>query len=573
MRKLIAVLLTAVLLVSTLAVLPVSAASTTYDGTTADTAGLNTIFISEIGSAMYYHRYGTNAGTYRKSMNFIELFNNGAGDVELDAISLLQAVEIDTVPKDASSPYLQAKRVGTEDRPLWREWRDAYRFISKMDIKSGKIIEDAEALKYGGLFTDGDPSTPNTIDNDRTFNMLTNEGVDMTFSDGDNVVIWMVNAQTITWMNWLDAQMPQFDPRAEFVTSYYGVDADPDDYKIVMVWAYSDYTVEDASVLADNMFTLDNVPNYNDDSKNYILGVADSDWALNIDRAYTAATQSAEASISDKLYSMTVMGTKVPRYTGTRVSDVSATFAPANTTPHIANAYARLLDECADIFFNYFDAGYVESFRETGTINWTDCNPTPGAMPDWQWAMVDPDNAKAPDTLKTDGAKDAGKVQAAIDAYIAALGYVDDGVPGREEPDLDYEFVEREDLIDKFYPSQDETETVDEAAVQALAEQATALFALVSGNAPISQIYRAIVELGVAYEEMNSVTQDAVSEEVFEAVEAAMTAYNQRADKANEALGSSVKQAFAPIRQMVDCISGFWYAFKEFFAARGGNWR
>ena len=466
MRKIIAVLLTVLMLASVLAAFPASAAeATTYDGTTATTAGLNTIFISEIGRYMYYHRYGTAEGKYGNAMSFVELYNNGTADVELDNISLVQGVEIDTVPKNAADPYLYEKKVGGQDRPLWREWRDSYRFISKMDLKSGKIIEDAEALKYGGVFTDADTTTPNVIDNDRIFNALTNEGIDMTFTSGDNVAIWFINQQTINWMKWCDEQIQGFNPRKEFVTNYYGVDAAANyqNYKILMVWAWSDYTVDDASVLADNMFTFDNVPDQTDTTKNFILGVADSTWNINVDQAYTPASQSnPTASINEKLYSMTVMGTRVPKYTGKKMTDVASVFAPANTTPYVVNAREKLLNTNAVDKADYFAAGYVESYREVGAVNWTDAKATPGMMPAWQWAMIDADHAKAPDSLKTEGAKDATKVKAAIDAYIQECGLVDDGVnAGRDESGINTDYTDlgpsQEELRDIFNKKKDTT--------------------------------------------------------------------------------------------------------------------
>ncbi len=457
MRKVIAVILTVLMLMSMLAAFPVSAATNkTYDGTTAETEGLSTIFISEIGRQMYYHRYGTNAGSNSNSMNFIELYNNGAGDVALDSLSLLQAVEIETVPTNAADPYL-AERVNGS--PLWKEWRDMYRFIAKMDIKSGKIIDDENALKYSGAFTDNDLSTPNVIDDDNTYARLTNAGVDMTLSNGENAVIWLINQATLTWMRWADNNIRDFDPRAEFVTSYYGSDADPDDYTIVMVWAYSDFTPEDGTVLADYMFSFDNVPARTDTNKNYILGVAKNTWNLATDAAYNKNTK----TINTDLYSMTVMGARVPQYTGTNVSDVASVFAPANTTPYIENALQKFMNANATPYADYFAASYVTSYRETGTINWTDDTPTPGSMPDWQWAMVDPANAPE-GKFMTDGAVDATKVQAAIDAYIAELKYVDDGADtGRDEEDMDrnYNFETQEEIKNRFQNKKDNNTTDD----------------------------------------------------------------------------------------------------------------
>lgn len=473
MRKIIAVLLTVLMLASVLAALPASAAAaTTYDGTTATTAGLNKIFISEIGRYMNYDKANKNA------MSFVELYNNGDADLNLVNISLLLGVQMEELPSAiADIMYTQSKKIDGQDRFLWSEWRDAYRFISKMDLKPGKIMEDAEALKYkdqekNALFTDSDPSTPDVIDGDATFDKLTNAGIDMTFSSGDNVAIWLITQETIKWMKWAIADevdelgnktgnknINDFDPRKEFVIKYYGSEAAANyqDYKIIMVAAWSDYTAGDA--VADDMFTFDNIPGYNDDSKNFILGVADSTWNINVDQACTPAVGGATtASLNEKLYSMAVMGTRIPKYTGTQVTDVSTVLVPANTVPYVANAYEKFMNANAVDVADYFAAGYVESYREAAVINWTDVKPTPGKMPDWQWAILNPDHAKAPETLKTEGAKDATKVNAAIDAYVLSFGYNDDTAnAGRDESNIthNYDFVDQDELRDRFTKKKD----------------------------------------------------------------------------------------------------------------------
>ncbi len=486
MRKIIAVLLTVLMLASVLAAFPASAAeATTYDGTTATTAGLNKIFISEIGSQMYYHMggEGTSAeGEHLNSMNFVELFNNSADDVQLDSISLLQAVQIPRAPTNASDPYLQTRKVGMTERELWREWRDNYRFISKMDLKSGKIIEDADALKYN-VFVDSDTGT-SALD-DRIFNMLTNDGIDMTFSSGDNVAVWFITKETVDWMQKMDNDTANFNPRKQFVTSYYGTQAAENyqNYKIIMVWAWDDFTVEDSKIAAD-MFTFNNIPT--DESKNFILGVAANTWDLNVDQAYVSPS-----TINDELYSMTVMGKSVPKYPGKAGADSSAVFAPANTAPFFANAFEKFMDPSntnAGQHADYFAAGYVQSYRETGAINWTDANPTPGMMPDWQWAAVNPDHAKAPATLKTEGVKDAAKVQAALDAYVEACGYKEDGTnAGRDESNINTDYSDlgptQEELKDRFNNKKKDTVEEDDKSPVVLIIIIVAAVLVVAGGA------------------------------------------------------------------------------------------
>ncbi len=454
MRKLLALLLSVLMLASLLAAIPAFAATATYDGTTRNDA--TKLVITEIGADMTYYRNGnaTVSGLSTiGSMDFIEIYNNGAGSIELDSLSLLLGVEIDKVPTDAQSPYIQ-HRV-SEDYPLWKEWRDHYRFISEIEIKDDVLIDATTAGQYTAL--------PNNI----YTKYLTNAGEDMTLADGETAVIWLITAKTVEWLVWADANVTDFDPKTEFLRSYYGGAVDPDDYKVVMVWAYSDGTVDDPFVLADDMFNFENAPSVSgldgtsDLDWTYIIGVANDTWNVGSDAAYNETTQARNVN----LYCMSMLGARVPGYV--RQSGYTATYAPAAAIPYIQNAYNKLLNSNATDYTDYLDAGLIESYREAGVINWVS-DPTPGQMPVWQWAIVDPDDAKAPDSLKTEGVKDATKVAAAIHAYVEELNYVDDGAnAGRDETGIDreYNFESQEDIKNRFNNKKKKDDTTEEGGL------------------------------------------------------------------------------------------------------------
>ena len=445
MRKIIAVVLTVLMLASALAVLPASAAATTYDGTTKTTEGLNKIMITEIATKATYHPNGAaesqDATVF--PLNFMELYNNQAGDVTLSNLSILQAVSFDSEPSDETNPYLQNSNNAGER--LWRIWAESRKFVSKIDIKAGAIVDEATA-KASMAFEDANPATP-ALDN-RVYAMLTNEGQDATISNGENVVLWFIDAATVTWLTEMDGSSLNFNAREAFIKSFYGMNANVADYTVLMVWAHSQYTYNDATKVATDMFLL-TAPDKTSEC-GYVYAVANNDWDIENDVAYSAA-----AGINDDIYNMVVLDKKVPRYDYMATVDMAATFGLPTIKPYIANAYEALTEINPTEFSDAFAAGLVQSYREGASLDWA-AKATPGTMPAWQWAMVAPE---AYDGFKTEGALDAAKVTAAINAYITERKLVDNSTGREENDDRDYNFISQEELKEQFYNSNKKTNT------------------------------------------------------------------------------------------------------------------
>ena len=448
MRKIIAVALAVLMLVSVLAALPVFAAEETYDGTTKETAGLNQIFISEISAKTSYRPNATTDKTlflHQNAFNFIELYNNSNNSFDLTTLSLLRAVRyVSDEPVSEVDPYLEYCNIpGIRYYELWKEY---YKFASKIDIKSGKIVDDA-VVDSMGVFEDG--ATDEVY---QTF--FTNEGKNTTLASGKTAVIWFIGAETYDWMKETKMEIEEanaeldeadrvtFNPTEYFIKSFYGAEANVADYTVLMVWAWSDndFTKTKATPATD-MFVLETMPDKDDSYRDFIFGIAQNTWDLENDVAYDE-----EAGTNNKLYSMTVVGKADPNYNGTYTANMSATFAPSTTVPHVANAReAFVASGTPEVYTDYFDAGLAQSYRETGAINWV-CDPTPGTLPAWQIAMIDPNTANA---------------QATIDAYIKELGYVDDGTKtGQDESGIDreYNFQLQEDLKNQFYNNNKKTQ-------------------------------------------------------------------------------------------------------------------
>ncbi len=437
MRKIVAVVLAVLMLASVLAMLPASAAAATYDGTTKTTAGLNKIMITEIAPKATYHPNGVaeSQDDEKFPLNFIEIYNNNAGDVQLNALSILKGVHYPIEPDDITNAYMEGE--------LWARWEYDKKFVSKVDIKAGMIVDDATA-KLTGAFEDNDATDPAL--NNRVYAMLTNEGQDMTFSNGENVVLWFVDATTVEWMNTTSKTTQGFNPREAFVKSFYGASASAADYTILMVWAYSDYKLSDVTKLADDMFML-SAPNAKMKDCDYIYGIADNTWALASDKAYTEV--SGEKVLNEKLYNTARLGYTVPRYNGFSIKDLTVTFGLPALKPYIANAYEAFTEINPTTFNDAFAAGLVTSFKESASI---DCaaKATPGTMPAWQWAMVSPETYEG---FKTNGAFDNSKLEAAVNAYIVELKLIDNSTGRPEDDNRNYNFQTQEELKNQFYNS------------------------------------------------------------------------------------------------------------------------
>ncbi|MBE6604986.1 MAG: hypothetical protein E7639_04705 [Ruminococcaceae bacterium] len=458
MRKIIAVLLTVLMIASVLAALPASAA--TYDGSTKTDAP--SLFISEIAAYTHTMEYvdDQKQGTNTHALDFMEIYNNGSASVDLSTISILRAVDFAS-PADDESPYAKLHPFLTKRYDeLWV--RDK-KFIAKVDIPTGKIIGDSLADMYGA-FTDADGDISNGITNDVVFDFLTNSGVSTTLESGKNAIIWFINEKTVAWMRAKSSADFSFNPRNAFLKEFYPNMAASEyaNYPIIMVWGWGDTFIYDDTTNgiisgdpANNMFTLTNMPAHNEKEYSYMFALAQKSWNLEDDAAIVSG------ALNSKIYSLTRFGAffdtedefkneSLNDYSGAK-SDAPAVFTVANKTPYVPNAYDKFLDEGAAQPTDYCAAGIVGSYMETGIINWSAGETTPGTMPVWQWAMLDPGHANAPDALKTSGAVDNAKVQAVIDAYIQNLGYVDDGSTGREETNKGpIEFESQESIANRF---------------------------------------------------------------------------------------------------------------------------
>ena len=353
MRKIMTVVLAVLMLVSAFATIPASAAApTTDDWTTKETAGLNKIVITEIAPKATYHPNGQEESQDKKKfpMNFMELYNNGAGDINLAELSLLKGVNLPKVPGN-TDPYYES----ATGEKIWNKWKDEKKFISKMDLKAEAIVENV----------------PSSVDSS-VANFLSNITQDKTFSNGETVVLWFITPDTIEWMTNAVASNNTFSPRDAFVKSFYGPNASTEGYTILMVWAWNE--LDSNGSIANDMFVL-SAPSTED--RDYVFGIAPNTWDLANDAVYTqeknADNKVTNVTINESIYTWAVLGVNVPRYDKMPNHDKTATFGVPTIKPYIAHKYEELtpsFDPNRTEFSDGVEAGLVKSYRESSVIDW-----------------------------------------------------------------------------------------------------------------------------------------------------------------------------------------------------------
>ena len=426
MRKIIAALLAVLMLASVLAMLPASAEI--YDGTEATTAGLHQLIITEI--SQYSHEKANldpenPEDSYKNvsSTGFIEVFNNTGDTVEFDTLSLLRALNFVEEIKDDYDPMY----------PYNWTWSLEKKFMQKMDIKKGNIISDADRTEYySTLF--GDTTKDNTI-----FGQLSNSDADLDVANGKAAIIWFVNEASVNWMK--NEFSGTFNARELFVKRFYGEQANAADYNIIMVWADSNWQLDDDTLINPDMFTWD-IPAANDYDRSVVIALADNTWDL--------ANDSCNGAVNSKIKSIVTIGNLVADY-ASATSNTSAVFASANTKPLLKNKKNAFIGNTTS-YNDYVAAGLAMSYAEVGAVLWGTAQ-TPGKLTDWQYAMM-ADVLTAvtfPDTVNT-----PAKQTAVMDAFYIAekLGDIE---AGEDEEHQGHNYKDRAD-IDIFGGSNDDDE-------------------------------------------------------------------------------------------------------------------
>ena len=417
MRKIFAVLLAALMLVSVVAAFPVSAA--TYDNSTATTPNMNKFIITEIAADAV-------TTAYKKSgkMNYIEIYNNSGATKNVYELAL-------TLAPDYSSKPNEEKMLEDVYAPKWNLWRNEYKFLTKQSLKPGVIwsAEDkaADAISASiGTLTDLQMSNPDT----------------MTFDDGEVVVVWFIQAETLELLNAVKDNTTGFNALKYFKQ----VNNLPDDAKVVMAWAYSNvyvYGMKLGEITTDS-FPLPKVSFSVSESNNmsFMYGVVES--TFDVSEAVVDGS-----NWNSKVYSLAPYGFQNEKTFQKTAQNKAAVYAFASAVPAVYNAFEKQLNPNNTGYTDYVVADISDSYREAGMIQ-CDAAMTPGTLPDWQWAMIAPTHAKAPASIKGEGAAEAVITAYALTVYPDLSD--DDIEDERQEiEDIVPQPPTREELLEQFY--------------------------------------------------------------------------------------------------------------------------
>ena len=422
MRKLLAVLLAAIMLVGALAVLPVGAeeatpAKSTFDGTTSDET--MDLIITEImvdsATGVPQVDESSNATLYPDAFDYIEIYNAGNSAVNLYEYQLLMA-QGTGFTKDLKG-----------------------KFSSRVDLAGGSPFNSADTAgaKYNHYDGFNNPTTA-------------------VLHPGQFAVIWFYTYDTSRLSSYYgDSEQVNLD----YFKEHYGMASDS------LVIAVCGETNMGTS------FKLEN---------NAVYALAYDSFDFSKSAVTNAFSDSASLSEDIVCMAQLVRG-KAPfsEYAKNVAADIvwSANYVPANLTPDFENAnnkYAAEEGETPKVYADYVqELGHSMSYRSVAAAA-TSAAPTPGKMPAWQWAYVGADkleesagNNAAMEKLvsdwkdntaikkdnalnTTDQNGESAWISAAINAYITAIqqNIDNDGRADSTEQKIDYSknFVDRAEL-------------------------------------------------------------------------------------------------------------------------------
>lgn len=351
MRKLLAVLLAAIMLVGVLAALPASAETTGtpgvsgFDGTTA--ADTPDLLITEV-----LVNSKTNDPTLNDQMregdvatwfspdafDFIEIYNAGSEQVDLYSYSIARS-------KDSSFFKATSETVG----------------------------QFTKVMQLGEWPLQGHPDAPGAAFNSQ-YDAITNpEPNDAWLMPGQFAVIWFYGTGT------MELTAKKGGPVSiEDFKKHYGM---PEDTIVIAVPG-----------IASDGDSFDLAPNYTyalvKDGFNKADRVASGPWG----DSPTMTDSGRENVVCMFDY---ILRNAVGIYSDANMDDMSAYYVPASCKPEVLNAVnwkGCVTDEekAAYVELNdYVEAEFTHTYRSSAILSYANV-PSPGTMPAWQWAYVDP---------------------------------------------------------------------------------------------------------------------------------------------------------------------------------------
>ncbi len=378
MRKFLAALLAVMMIAGVFAALPLSAedaaATTTIatiDGTESDET-FRDLIITEIlinsksGTDRDDQTSGESAAVFASpdAMDYIEVYNAGSKPVNIYDYCIL------------SAPYRdftgESKESGSNANAI------PYKFTYKNIIYEGDIHSTASGAK-------SDPKT--------YVNSCTNPTGAGEILPGETAVIWYWTTQTDTACSDKGYSLGQTDENGRtfaYFRDYYGMDSKT---KIFVTNAKAS-NQQNAQTGDDWWQALNH---------NYIYALAkatydetqpaitaEPDKNGNVVRALTSTAQT-----NLRCFAAYTTYNGVGIVSTDNMDNVSAYYVPATCTPDLINQNNQKVAELEKTTYtplaDYVQADCAFSYRETAIISFTE-EPTPGAMPSWQWQYIEQDS-------------------------------------------------------------------------------------------------------------------------------------------------------------------------------------
>ena len=410
MRKFLAALLAVFMLTATIAVLPVAAADeladyekSLKDGTTIADAEALGLVVTEYMSNTTSSLDSSSSDAFQ----YIEVYNRGNTDVNLYDLAIVRG-------SNATSGST---------------WNKKQMFEAKLSIQAGSIYT-------------GSPASNTTYACDNPMTAIV--------KPGQFAIIWFWNSACETVSKNFGKSIGASSKDADGKVTYHNYFRQH--YRTQNAEA-KDYITDDlliVAVYAGSSKDSTNMPTFSlNTSSSYMYALVDKSFDYKnekvYERFYGANKEVSHSKFNSKIVCMWQWRAAYGGYEG-----AATIYAPADASPDFYNATQKAIESSYVNKHNYYEAGFVDGFKEVGQISSSENNkPTIGSMTAFQWAYVDP--ANAPESVKA-LAKD-GKTwqQVALEAYVAANVEVGEQVEDNAEIDKNQSniHVDRDNLGNK----------------------------------------------------------------------------------------------------------------------------
>ena len=442
MRKFIATALAFLMLAGVLLVPAMAAAAEPYDHTTA--TDVPSLVMTEIvANSNCGIKNPNKSNAEYDAFEYIEIYNRGDSAVNLYALSILRSPYCKRSSFGKESPYYNA----------WNTWQSSRKFLQKADIKGGNVradhVMDEEEKK-----TMGDAALSSL----KFENNLASNGA---LAPHKSAVLFFVSSTTISALSQyitttLSGNNTNPDLARALFRDFYKI---PEDVDIYYIWGYNSITMaENDEQIAPDMF---NLADCTSSSEGYMYAIGEKAFDMDNETALDDA-----GNANPKIKCLMPYGATVKGHVATDMKGQSVQYIPADQAPAFWNykegykeikkpGYIGMQYDATkagkETDFVVGDGGKntnrVNSYKEMGLAYVQVKDPTPGVMPAYQWASVDP--VHAPDSVKGTDPDWAAK---AILAYLQARfpDFEQKDEKDHDDPDVDLNLRPRDEIEQQF---------------------------------------------------------------------------------------------------------------------------